>query len=305
LLPPLEQSPDQMAERPFVTVSVIDVPTANDAEPLVPVAASMPAGLEVTRSPLRPDAVTVRVALCGGGGAVVTERPAVRVAPPDDPEIVTVVDAVTALVEIAKTAVVEPSATVTLAGTPATPVLLLERATLWPPGGAALESVTTPCEPEPPVTLDGLTTKRWSVGAGGGAPATVTVSGALRVPPLYDAVIVTVVLDCTADVVIVNVPVKPPVGTVTLAGTPATAGLLLESAMTVVWGAATLTTTVPLDPSPPATVDGFTSRFVNAVGGGGACGVKLRVADQAPATPAVFTPRTRQNWVVVASPPVA
>ena len=34
LLPPLEQAPDQMAERPLVTVSVIDVPMVNDADPL-------------------------------------------------------------------------------------------------------------------------------------------------------------------------------------------------------------------------------------------------------------------------------
>ena len=36
-LPLLEQAPDQTAERPFVTDSVIDVPTAKDAEPLAPV----------------------------------------------------------------------------------------------------------------------------------------------------------------------------------------------------------------------------------------------------------------------------
>ena len=63
LLPPLEQSPDQMAERPLVTLSVIDVPTANDAAPLLPVATLMPAGLDVTRSPPRPEAVTVSVAV--------------------------------------------------------------------------------------------------------------------------------------------------------------------------------------------------------------------------------------------------
>ena len=63
LLPPLEHAPDQMAERPLLTLRVIDVPTANDAEPLVPVAALMPAGLDVTRSPPRPEAVTVSVAV--------------------------------------------------------------------------------------------------------------------------------------------------------------------------------------------------------------------------------------------------
>ena len=81
LLPPLEQAPDQIASRPFVTLSVTDVPRANDAEPLAPVAALMPAGVEVTRSPLRPVAVTVSVAVCVGGGAGVTVRLAVRVTP--------------------------------------------------------------------------------------------------------------------------------------------------------------------------------------------------------------------------------
>jgi hypothetical protein len=63
LLPPLEQAPDQIASRPFDTVSVIAVPVANDAEAVLPTATLIPAGLEVTRSPLRPDAVTVSVAV--------------------------------------------------------------------------------------------------------------------------------------------------------------------------------------------------------------------------------------------------
>jgi hypothetical protein len=59
LFPPLEQAPDQMTSRLFVALIVIVVPVANDAEPLLPTATLMPAGLEVTRSPLRPVAVTV------------------------------------------------------------------------------------------------------------------------------------------------------------------------------------------------------------------------------------------------------
>jgi len=62
LLPPLEQAPDQMASRPPETLSVIDVPVANDAEPLLPVETLIPAGLDVIRSPLRPLADTVSVA---------------------------------------------------------------------------------------------------------------------------------------------------------------------------------------------------------------------------------------------------
>jgi len=65
LFPPLEHAPDQMTSRLFVALSVIVVAVANDADPLLPTATLMPAGLEVTRSPPRPVAVTVSVAVCG------------------------------------------------------------------------------------------------------------------------------------------------------------------------------------------------------------------------------------------------
>src|SRR4051812_4322215 len=63
LLPALEQAPDQTASRPFDTVSVIAAPTVNDADPALPTATLNPAGLDVTRSPLRPVAVSVSVAV--------------------------------------------------------------------------------------------------------------------------------------------------------------------------------------------------------------------------------------------------
>jgi len=63
LLPPLEQAPDQIALRPFDTLSVIDVAVVKDADPVLPTATLIPAGLEVTRSPLLPVAVTVSVAV--------------------------------------------------------------------------------------------------------------------------------------------------------------------------------------------------------------------------------------------------
>jgi hypothetical protein len=65
LFPPLEQAPDQMTSRLFVARSVIPVPMANDAEPVLPTATLIPVGVDVTRSPLRPVAVTVSVAVCG------------------------------------------------------------------------------------------------------------------------------------------------------------------------------------------------------------------------------------------------
>jgi hypothetical protein len=63
LLPPLEQAPVHMAERPPETVNVICVLVANVADPLLPTVTLIPPGLEVTVVPLRPVAVTVSVAV--------------------------------------------------------------------------------------------------------------------------------------------------------------------------------------------------------------------------------------------------
>ena len=68
----------------------------------------------------------------------------------------TEVEAVTGLVATVKFALVAPAGTVTLAGTMATAVLLLESATAAPPAGAAALRVTVPVEGAPPVTLVGL-----------------------------------------------------------------------------------------------------------------------------------------------------
>src|SRR5689334_5073337 len=66
------------------------------------------------------------------------------------------VDALTALVLTVNVALVAPAATVTLEGTLATVVLLLESATCAPPAGAAPFNVTVPVEEFPPVTLVGF-----------------------------------------------------------------------------------------------------------------------------------------------------
>ena len=78
---PLEQAPLQITLRPSDAVSLIDVPIANDADPLEPVTALIPAGLDVMVTPSRPLALTVNVAVCDGGGAGVTVSVAVRVTP--------------------------------------------------------------------------------------------------------------------------------------------------------------------------------------------------------------------------------
>ena len=171
LLPPLEQAPDQIAPRPFEMVRVIDVPVVNVAEPVLPTATLIPAGLEVTRSPLRPVAVTESVADCASGGGGFTDNIAVLVAPPKAPPIVTDVAAVTPVVVMPKLALVAPAATVTLAGKLTTAVLLLDSVTMAPPAGAPAVSVTVPCDELPPTTEVGatLTVDKLATGGGGGA----------------------------------------------------------------------------------------------------------------------------------------
>ena len=182
LLPPLEHAPDQIASRPFVTLSVITVPDANDAVAVLPTATLIPVGLDCTRSPLRPVAVTVsvNVPLGGGGGGVdcgVTVSVAVRFIPPNEAVIVKAVEAVTDFVVTVKFALLAPAAIVTLAGTVAADVLLLASVTDAPPAGAALVKVTVPCEAFPPITEVGVSVSAESVGElGGGGDVDCTVN---------------------------------------------------------------------------------------------------------------------------------
>ena len=82
------------------------------------------------------------------------------------------------LVETVKFALVAPAPTVTLPGTVATDVSLLESATAAPPAGAAAFRVTVPVEVLPAVTLLGLRLTEERVVAG------ITVSHAPPVTPL-------------------------------------------------------------------------------------------------------------------------
>src|SRR5438094_10025375 len=78
--------------------------------------------------------------------------------------MVTTVEEPTGVVLTVKVALVLPAGTVTLAGTVAAPVLLLDKLTTAPPLGAGPLSVTVPVEELPPVTLDGLRLREESVG---------------------------------------------------------------------------------------------------------------------------------------------
>src|SRR2546422_11475374 len=81
--------------------------------------------------------------------------------------MLTVVDAATALVLTVNVALVAPAATVTLEGTLAAVVLLLESVTTAPPVGAAPLSVTVPVEEFPPATLVGFRVSKERAGDAG------------------------------------------------------------------------------------------------------------------------------------------
>lgn len=83
----------------------------------------------------------------------------------------------TGFVVIGKLAAAAPAATVTLDGTVATVVLLLESWMVIPAGGAAPLRVTVPVDGLPPTTFDGFNFNEDNVGR-------VTVNVAVFVTPL-------------------------------------------------------------------------------------------------------------------------
>jgi hypothetical protein len=99
--------------------------------------------------------------------ADVTLRLALVLAPPSAAVIVTAVVVLTALVVAVNVALVAPAATVTVAGTDAAALLLLDRLTLVAADGAALK-VTVPLALPPPATDVGLSVSPLSVGPAAG-----------------------------------------------------------------------------------------------------------------------------------------
>jgi len=85
------------------------------------------------------------------------------------------VEEVTAKVVTVNVTLVAPAGMVTLAGTVATTVLLLERETTAPPVRAGPLSMMLPVEGDPPLTLLGFNTSEVRVG---GKPCGLTVSEA-------------------------------------------------------------------------------------------------------------------------------
>lgn len=99
-----------------------------------------------------------------GGGATLIVSAAVRVVL-SVPVIVDDAEDVTGWVVTVNVRLVAPAATVTLAGTVAAAVLLLESETALPPAGAAADNVTVPVDDAPPFTLPGLSDSDDRVGA--------------------------------------------------------------------------------------------------------------------------------------------
>ena len=122
--------------------------------PVLPVGTLKPAGFEMTRSPLRPPAVTANDMVVGAtiGFSV---KVAERVTPPPETEIVTSVCAVTGVVFTKTPPVVLPAGIRTEIETPATAGLLLLTWKIWSvEEGAAM--VTVANEPADPLTDAGL-----------------------------------------------------------------------------------------------------------------------------------------------------
>jgi hypothetical protein len=132
LLPPLEHAPDQIASLPLLTARMTLVPEVNGACMELPTATLIPAGLDVTRSPLRPVADTVRTPVVTGGGAGFTVRGASFVRPPAVAKMVSPVDVATGDVGTEKETLVSPAGTMTVDGTVAIGLLLESIAEIHP-----------------------------------------------------------------------------------------------------------------------------------------------------------------------------
>jgi hypothetical protein len=158
-----------------------------------------------------------------------------------------------------KVALVCPAGTVTLAGTVAAAVLLLEIETRTPPLGAGALSATLPVEKDPPMTPAGFSESEVRVGPGGGCG--VTVSDAVWVTPAKVAEMMTEVEAVTGEVVTLKTAVAAPAapaGTVTLAGTVVKVVLLLDRETTAPpLGAGALNVRLPVEGDPPLTLVGF------------------------------------------------
>src|SRR5882762_2705587 len=133
----------------------------------------------------------VRVGPEGGTGVTVRVAVCCWDVPASEAEMVTGVELATAMVVIWNVAMAVPAATVTLAGTVATDVLLLEREITVPPPGAGPLKVTLPVEGFPPLTLVGFSVSEVRVGPEEATGATVSKAVCCWDTPAWDAETVT------------------------------------------------------------------------------------------------------------------
>jgi hypothetical protein len=154
LAPPLEHAPPQMASRPLATLSVTTVPGANCVLPVLPVGTLKPAGFEMTRSPLRPPAVTASDMVVGvtTGFSV---KVADRVTPPPETEMVASVCVLTGAVLTKKPPVVPPAGIITEFEVNDADALLLLIWKIWSVA-EAVAIVTVANVPADPLTDAGL-----------------------------------------------------------------------------------------------------------------------------------------------------
>jgi hypothetical protein len=219
------------------------------------------------------------------GGLIV--KLAVFEVPLSVPVIVAVTAVDTAVVVVAKVAVVAPAATVTVLGGTAL-VELEPRVTTRPPVGAGPEIVTVPVEETPPITVVGLMV---TLERDGG----LIVNVAFDVLPDSVAEMVSVATDATARVVTVNVPEVAPATTVTVPGTVALAALELSVIAIPPVGAGPLRVTVPVEEVPPVTVAGESVRPVSV----GGLIVRLAVKVVEPSVPPIVADVVDATAVVV------
>jgi hypothetical protein len=182
------------------------------------------------RLPLSNSARVMRtVSVLGGGAAfVLIVSVALLVTPPNEPLIVALVVALTAVVLTMKLAELAPAAIVTLAGTVATALLLASVTTVA--DGAAAFNVTVPWTEFPPTTeLDDNVSADNASGAGVGVPGVTVTTRSRRPSWLLRILIRTFWVVVTFLAVALNLTDDAPAGMNTLEGTGRTVELLLES----------------------------------------------------------------------------
>lgn len=201
--------------------------------------------------------LSVTLVTAGPVAAGVTASVKERVAEPWEAVMSAEVLALAVDVVTVNVAVLAPSATVTLAGTVATDVLLLESVTTTPPAVAGAVNVTVPVEEEPPTTERGLRLRLERVGL-----LEFTVSVAVLDTPPAVAVMTEELLPAVVPAWIANVALVSPPATVTLPGTVAAVALPLVRATTSPpAGAGAVKVTVPVLVEPSTTEVGLRLRL--------------------------------------------